>query len=169
MIPEGSSHMQYDDKNQTSAALPQRWVFKRNCALTPRQLLSWYLSLCALTLVIASGFAIMGFWIVLPFAGLELLLVGIAFVIYARHAADYEAIELRPGHLRLEWAHGSKLTEIEWPPQWTQLSYNGRYKAPLVISHRGQQVKMGKFIAEKDKSSLHLQIRAALARAAYSV
>ncbi|HEX4843852.1 MAG TPA: DUF2244 domain-containing protein [Limnobacter sp.] len=169
MIPEGSSLRLYNDSNQTSTGLSQRWVFKRNCALTPRQLLNWYLSLCGLTMVIATGFAWMGFWIVLPFAGLELLLVGIAFVIYARHAADYEAIELSPGQLRLVWADGSRLTEIEWSPQWAKLSYNGRYKAPLVISHRGQQVKMGKFIAEKDKSALHLQLRSALARAAYPV
>lgn len=144
-----------------------KWVFKRNCSLSPKQLLHWYLSLCAITLVIATGFLVAGFWIVLPFAGLELFLVGTAFVIYARHAADYEMIELQPNQLKLVMADGSKVTQLEWSPQWSKLSYNGKYKAPLLFSHKGQKVKIGKFIAEKDKSALHRELKAALSRAAY--
>lgn len=145
------------------------WVFKRNCSLSPKQLMQWYLSLCLITLTIASGFLFAGFWIVLPFAGIELLLVGIAFVVYARHAADYEKIELQPNQLLLVIAEGSKVTQLEWSPQWAKLSYNGKYKAPLLFSYKGQKVKIGKFIAEKDKSALHRELKAALARAAYSV
>lgn len=39
----------------------------------------------ALTVVaIGTGFALMGAWPVLPFAGLEVLMLGVAFVVYAR-------------------------------------------------------------------------------------
>lgn len=165
MIPESSSDLSTSPKAQHSG----KWVFRRNCSLTPKQLLQWYLSLCVITLVIATGFLLAGFWIVLPFAGLELLLVGIAFVVYARHATDYEMIELQPNQLLLVMADGSKVTQIEWTPQWAKLSYNGKYKAPLLFSYKGEQVKIGKFIAEKDKSALHRELRAALAKAACPV
>lgn len=169
MIPENSSSA--NTPHGASQAEPQssKWVFRRNCSLSPKQLLQWYLSLCVITLVIAMGFLLAGFWIVLPFAGLELLLVGVAFVIYARHAADYEMIELQPNQLTLVMADGSKLTQLEWSPQWAKLSYNGKYKAPLLFSYKGQQIKIGKFIAEKDKSALHRELKAALARAACAV
>lgn len=173
MIPESSNSAGTPTgalgADQASASQGKKWVFRRNCSLTPKQLLHWYLSLCLITMVIATGFLLAGFWIVLPFAGLELLLVGIAFVVYARHAADYEMIELQPNQLVLVMADGAKLTQLEWTPQWAKLSYNGKYKAPLLFSHRGQQVKIGKFIAEKDKSALHRELKAALARAAFPV
>jgi uncharacterized membrane protein len=170
MIPEISSSANTPcNGGQNYTPQSSKWVFRRNCSLSPKQLLQWYLSLCAITLVVATGFLLAGFWIVLPFAGIELLLVGTAFVIYARHAADYEMIELQPNQLILVMADGTKLTQLEWSPQWAKLSYNGKYKAPLLFSHRGQQVKIGKFIAEKDKSALHRELKAALARAACAV
>lgn len=170
MIPEISSSANTPcNGGQNYTPQSSRWVFRRNCSLSPKQLLQWYLSLCAITLVVATGFLLAGFWIVLPFAGIELLLVGTAFVIYARHAADYEMIELQPNQLILVMADSTKLTQLEWSPQWAKLSYNGKYKAPLLFSHRGQQVKIGKFIAEKDKSALHRELKAALARAACAV
>lgn len=165
MIPE-SSRPEFDLGRDQGDECPMRWVFKRNCSLEPRQLLMWYLAICGLTLVVATGFAIAGFWIVLPFAGLELLLVGVAFFVYARHAADFEMIELAPTQLTLVFADGARRTEIDLIPQWVRLDYNGRYKSPLVISHKGQHLKIGKFIAEKDKPALHRELRAALARAA---
>lgn len=143
-----------------------QWVFRKNCSLTPQQLLAWYLSLCAITLVIAGGFWLAGYWIVLPFAGLELSLVALAFVVYARHAADYEMVQLSRYQLKITSASGSKLTEITLSPQWVRLDYDGKYKAPLVLSHQGEKIKFGRYIAERDKPSMHKELRAALVKAA---
>ncbi len=77
------------------------WLLKRNCSITPRQLFGVYLSLCAASLAIAGGFAWVGASPVLVFAGVELLLVGAALLLYARHALDHERITLsRPGAVR---------------------------------------------------------------------
>lgn len=144
-----------------------RWVFKRNCSLSPGQLSLWYFSLCSVSLLIAFGFWIAGYWVVLPFAGLELLVVGAAFLLYARHAADYEMIELSRTELRLVLAEGSRLTETRFVPQWARVRYDGRYKAPVVLSQRDKQVFLGKFINEQDKPLLHKELRVALAQAAH--
>jgi len=45
---------------------------------------------------IATVFATQGVWLVLPFAGIEILALVIAFVVYARHTGDFERIVLRP-------------------------------------------------------------------------
>ena len=45
---------------------------------------------------------LVGAWLVLPFTGIELLAVGIAFAIYARHAVDYERIRLFQNRLLIE-------------------------------------------------------------------
>jgi uncharacterized membrane protein len=43
-------------------------------------------ALAALTLVIGVGCAIAGAWLVLPFAGLEVAMLAVAYFVYARRA-----------------------------------------------------------------------------------
>ena len=45
-----------------------------------------FAALAALTLAIGVGFAMIGAWLVLPFAGLEVLGLVVAYVVYARRA-----------------------------------------------------------------------------------
>jgi uncharacterized membrane protein len=74
--------------------------------MSPAGLAKVFAALALLVLAIGAGFAAMGAWLILPFAGLEVLLLGAAFVLYARHAADYERIELESGRLTVEVADG---------------------------------------------------------------
>ena len=77
-------------------------TLKRNCSTTPAKFASVFAALACIVLEIAAGFAVAGAWLVLPFAGLEVLLLAAAFVLYARSAADYERFELRDGRLTVE-------------------------------------------------------------------
>ena len=45
------------------------WHLRRNCSVTPRQLGGWYATLCLLSLLIGSGFWVLGMPLVLAFAG----------------------------------------------------------------------------------------------------
>ena len=86
-----------------------RVVLKRNCSISPRGLLLAFALLAALALGIATAFAALGAWLILPFAGLELLLLGAAFWITARHAADYERIERARDRLTVDVSEGARL------------------------------------------------------------
>jgi len=83
-------------------------TLKRNCSMSPKALAGVFAVLAIVVLAIGAGFAVAGAWLILPFAGLEVLLLGAAFVLYARHAADYERIELEAGRLRVEVAEGER-------------------------------------------------------------
>src|SRR5687767_15040151 len=52
-----------------------RTQVKRNCSMSPAGLAKVYAALAAVVLVIGAGFATVGAWLVLPFAGLEVLLL----------------------------------------------------------------------------------------------
>jgi uncharacterized membrane protein len=54
-----------------------------------------FAALSIVTLAIGIGFAIVGAWLILPFAGLEVLGLGIAFVVHARHVGAQEIGEPR--------------------------------------------------------------------------
>jgi uncharacterized membrane protein len=61
---------------------------KRNCSISPLGLALVFAALAALTLAIAAAFAALGAWLILPFAGLEMLVLGAAFWITARRAGN---------------------------------------------------------------------------------
>lgn len=91
-----------------------RVVLKRNCSISPRGLLLAFALLAALALGIAAAFAVLGAWLILPFAGLELVLLGAAFWITARHAADYERIERARDRLTVHVSEGARLRRYEF-------------------------------------------------------
>lgn len=123
------------------------WVMKRNCAISPRQLGVFYLSLLLASLCIAGVFAYFGAWMVLPFAGLELLVLGAALYVYARHAADYEYVELEDtGLLRIEQASAYVLKRYEWNASWVRLVYDGAPQSLVSLRSKGQSVDIGKFL-----------------------
>ena len=88
-------------------------ILKRNCSITPVGLACVFAALAVATLVIGIGFAVAGAWLILPFAGLEVMLLAAAFVLQARHATDYERIELEGGRLRVEVGEASRVARYE--------------------------------------------------------
>ena len=63
--------------------------------MSPLGLLRVYVGLALIVLAIGVGFALAGAWPVLPFAGLETLVLGAAFVIYARRVGAEKELEPR--------------------------------------------------------------------------
>jgi uncharacterized membrane protein len=88
-------------------------LLKRNCSISPAGLAGVFVALALVVLAIGTGFAIAGAWLVLPFAGLEVLLLVAAYLAYARRAADYERIELQSGRLTVEVAEAHKTSRYE--------------------------------------------------------
>jgi uncharacterized membrane protein len=88
-------------------------TLKRNCSMSPAGLAKVFAALSLLVLAIGAGFAAAGAWLVLPFAGLEVLVLGAAFALHARHATDYERLELDAGRLRVEVADGASIARYE--------------------------------------------------------
>ena len=58
----------------------------RNCSISPQGLALAFVLLAAVAIGIGVGFAAVGAWLVLPFAGLEALALGAAFFAVARRA-----------------------------------------------------------------------------------
>lgn len=55
-----------------------------HCSISPAAFACAIASLACVTLAIGVGFALLGAWLVLPFSGLEALLLGAAFFWHAR-------------------------------------------------------------------------------------
>jgi len=148
-----------------------RWVLKRNCSLSPGQLLAVYLALCVLSMAIGLGFLSVGAPAVLPFAGVELLAVGAAFWVYARHAADREEITLHRGELRVEHHYGRRIDQARFRVEWLRIE-PARCDASLVeLTGQGQRICVGRYLRPEFRPALVHELRVALrherARAAH--
>lgn len=142
-----------------------RWLMKRNCSFAPRQLLAVYLSLCAVGLGIAVAFWVHGAPYILPFAGLELLAVGVAVLVYARRAADHETLVLRPGRLSVACTLGRRTERVDFAaPAWVRVEPAHRDGSLIELSGEGRRIAVGRFVRPELRRALADELRAALRR-----
>jgi uncharacterized membrane protein len=146
-----------------------RWLMKRNCSVAPRQLIAVYLSLCLLALAIGAFFWLRGAPFVLPFAGAELLAVGAALLIYARHAADRETMVLRPGRLTVVCTLGRRTEQVEFAPAWVRVEPRHGDGSLIELSGEGRRTAVGRFVRPELRRALADELRAALRRSCGAV
>jgi len=141
------------------------WLLKRNCSVTPAQLGWLYASLCAVTLAIGTAFWLQGAVLILPFAGLELAAVGIAFLVYARHAADGEHILLAGRRLVVELENGGRLERAEFDRDWVRVEPSAGDRSLIEVSGQGRRVSVGRYLRPEQRPALARELRQALRHA----
>ena len=141
-----------------------QWLQKRNCSLTPRQLGLFYLSLSAVSLLIGVFFFLQGAPVVLVFTGLELLAVGVALAIFARHAGDRETLTLVGRSLQVEQCVGPHVQRTEFPADWLHVEPARGQGSLVQLSGRGQQVRVGRFLRPELRGAFARELRLALRR-----
>jgi len=139
-----------------------QWFLRRNCSVSPRQLGWMYLSLCAVSLSIGTVFWFQGAKLVLPFAWIELVAVGIAFAAYARHATDGETIRLAGSQLVVELENGGKLERAEFRREWVRVEPGAADNSLIELSAHGRSVRVGRYVRPELRSVLASEIRMAL-------
>ena len=141
-----------------------QWLLKRNCSLSPRQLMMFYASMCLLSLGIGAFFWAQGATLVMPFAWLEVVAVGTAFLIYARHANDRESIRLQQGRLTVEHVFGRHVERAEFAPAWVRVEPEHGDRSLIELSGQGRQIAVGRFIRPELRRQLADELRWALRR-----
>lgn len=142
-----------------------QWLMKRNCSLAPGQLLRVYLSMCLVSMAIAVGFHLQGATFVMYFAGFELLLLGLALLVYARHAADQESITLVGRRVEVVQCHGSQELRAQFRAEWLAVEPSGGQGSLLELSAQGQRVRVGRFLRPDQRAAFAQELRQALRRA----
>jgi uncharacterized membrane protein len=111
--------------------------------MSPAALAAVFAALAGVVLLIGIGFAIAGAWLILPFAGLEIALLCAAYLAYARHAADYERIEMHGGRVRVEVAEGRAIRQVEFASKGTRLCVE---EERVLLRGAGQELEIGRHL-----------------------
>jgi uncharacterized membrane protein len=145
------------------------WTLQRNCSLTPRQVARAYAVLCTLSLAVALAFFLHGVWIVLAFSLLELACVGLALLLYARHALDRERIALTASCLLVECVQAEVRSQARLDPLWTRVlppadgaSPAGARRGLITLESRGVRIEIGRFVNEAKRRQVARELRQAL-------
>lgn len=121
-----------------------RVVVRRNCSIAPAALW-WVFALIALvSIAIGTGFAMAGAWLILPFAGLELAALGVAFLLVGRHAGDYERIELDRGSLTVEIADADRTERYRLNSREARVGIVSDRR--VVLSDRERTLEIGRHL-----------------------
>lgn len=144
--------------------MQREWTLQRNCSLAPRQVALAYAVLCTFSLTVSLAlFVLHGIWVVLAFSLLELALVGLALIVYARHALDREHIVLAETCLVVERVQADRREQARLDPLWTRvLAPDDRKRALIQLESRGVKVEVGRFVTEARRRQVERELRQAL-------
>jgi uncharacterized membrane protein len=145
----------------------RRLVVGPNASLTGTQAALFMLWMCVLSFGIASLFAWRGYWMVLPFAGLEMLALGAGLWWSLRGNAYREVITI--GNDRLLVEAGRRRPEQRWdfPRAWARLEFEPETPSDhghLWLTYAGARCEIGACLGEDDRAALARRIRELLAR-----
>jgi uncharacterized membrane protein len=137
----------------------KRWQMRRNCALTPKELLQFYIALVCLSVTVAAGFFIAGVWVILIFTAIELAAVTLGFLIYCRHALDCETIEIDGKRLIVKKFIGYKESVYEFNSQWAKVEPPVEGSKVFHISQSDLRVELGQFLRQEQQLPLISALR----------
>jgi uncharacterized membrane protein len=121
-----------------------------------------FAGVAGLSVAIGVAFAMSGAWMILPFAFAEVLALGVAFLVHARHATDYERIVLRDDCLLVETCQATRLHREQYLPSSTRVEYSGSRRELIGLAAAGRRIEVGRFVPESERPQLARQLRSRL-------
>jgi uncharacterized membrane protein len=157
------------EKNQQNENL--RFVLTPNRSISWPLLLKFYLFTCCLSFSIALLFTYLGYWVVLPFSGLEMLLLGGGLYLSCRNIYRQEVISINDDLIKIEKGCLSVEEMSQFDRHWARLSIDKqtgfRKKLILKIGSHGNFVEVGSFLTESDKETLVFELNQSILSSAF--
>lgn len=137
-----------------------------NRALTASQALGCFALLAVTCLGVGIYFTLLGFWPVLPFAGLEVALLAYALRASWRTGDDRERIAIDDQRVVIDQRYRGKVSEFRFPRPWVRMrlktSESRHFPSRLLFLHRSDQVEVGRCLTEPERQSLAKRLRSIL-------
>ncbi len=123
-------------------------------------------SLGVVCLGIALVMAAFGFWMIIPFAGAE-----VVFIIFCLHwtlkrLSHKEVITVDDQAIRLEWGYTEPDLAVDLPRQWSKLNYRRGHSdfdvGDLSVGAHGKHYTLGACLGRDEKQVLYLKLKQVL-------
>lgn len=122
---------------------------KRNRSLSDAELRQSFTFVAFVSLLIAVAWSAMGAWLIMPFVGLELGALYLAFRGWSRRADDYERVVIDGDRLLVECKTGGSVRRFDANRHWTQVVVRSGLRGRQVsLRSHGREIEFGKFLSE---------------------
>jgi len=140
-----------------------------NCSMTWKQLMTVFYIMVAISLMIAGFFAVIGIWAVLPFAGLEMMILWFALYCVSRKGSKRELIDIQQGRFFLHVEQCGVQQDYQWYLPWVNVELQAmRFdveKKRLIIRYKDERIEIANGLHEEEKNLLAIALRKAIATA----
>lgn len=135
------------------------------CSLPRMQGRRIFWAFVAVCFGVAIVFSALGYWLILPFAGLEVGLLAWAFETMRNRERDYETLTIDGDAVVLEWSAGRRQGRRELNRHWVRVESDclapGRNCRIRVRSH-GCGTEVGLFLSDEGRLQLAAALRSRL-------
>ncbi len=120
----------------------------------------WLVLIAATVFIVAAGAALVGAWIILPFAGFEVLLVWLAFHVLGRHDMDYESLVVTRSEFKWEGRNGPKIELLEGARDWARFCRgNNKFgSSKIQLMYGKNTVVVGRLMSAAQRGELEAQM-----------
>ena len=135
----------------------RRIIIRPNRSLTWEQTKIVYFCIASYSLAIAGAFAVMGFWPVLPFAGGEIAVLGVAFYVNALAGTSVQVVTVGEDIVKVEKERPGSRCEWRFHRAWARVDIDwssGARSSRLVVRSHGNEVVLGEFLTEAERAQL---------------
>lgn len=101
---------------------------------------------------------VFGAWLILPFAGIEMLALYLAFRIIDRHAGDYERVAIEGDRLQVEVADGGRVSRFGFNRIWAQVVCADDGSRLALRSH-GREIEIGRHLNEEQRLAVASRLK----------
>lgn len=124
-------------------------IAKRNCSMQSAERWRAFGLVGGTSALIAAGFASIGAWPILPFAGLEVIVLFAAFRRFGRDADDYERVTLEGDRLLVESYTRGRVRRFESNRYWTQVVVREDVRrCRVALRSHGREIEFGTLLSD---------------------
>lgn len=139
-----------------------------HCSLTTRGAWLFFGSLCLTSFGLAGFVALQGFWPVLPFAGLEMALLGWALHASMRRRHHRQTITVTRDSVEIEETRPPEQRRVAFPRHWAQVriraGHSPLHPSRLTIESHGRRCEVGSFLNEQQRTGLAGRLKRLIGR-----
>ena len=116
--------------------------------------------------------AFFGYWMIIPFAGLEVVFVTACLYWTVKRLSRREVITVDEQSITLEWGYNKPDTSVSLPRSWSKLEYD-RPKKPLDVGSlslraHGKRYPVGGSLGREEKGQLYSELKTLLTPVSYA-
>ena len=142
-----------------------------NCSLTPAGARFFFATVAGVSLTVAAFFVLSGYWPVLPFAGLELGLLGWALAASLRRRHWTQTLDFSDREVVIETRGPRGIERHVYPRHWASVKLvraRGWQPSRLMLGSHGKAREVGAFLTEEERQSLYQRLAPLVGRTSES-